>query len=302
MKKLICLLLSLVILSSCCACYLGVFAFNEEEMVNNRPKYSITSNFDDETILILLTSNASKSNPEFTPEDFGDLGVAKIERKSKDGAQNHCFVMTLDRQCKQNVLDVIYELHKNKDILSAEPNYQAYIPEYDVPDNAAEQFISYVVDTCEFEITEEDVRIEYMYTFSQDKYLVRYFYGLDYPQFEVNKQIGDYELKLGSPPLPIVYTNGTIYELEQAYESGTITDADLETMTKFRQVDFERLLFGDADSDGELSILDATLIQMHIAGLVDKSQINLSLCDMDGDGDVSVMDATAIQLKLAGIE
>ena len=69
---------------------------------------------------------------------------------------------------------------------------------------------------------------------------------------------------------------------------------------------------GDADGDGELSIMDATFIQMAIAGLCDflpddyfgdynVLPINY-LSDIDRDGDRSIMDATAIQLKLAGLE
>lgn len=303
MKKLISLLLSLIILGSCCACYLGVSAFDEEEMLNNRPTYSITSDFDDDTILLVTTSKASKLNPMYTPDDFEGLGVTEVSRITSDGREYHIFTLTLDRHCKQNVLDVIYELHKNKDILVAEPNYYAYIPEYKVPPTPAEQFISYVAKNCEYEITEDEVWIEYMYTFSEDKYLVRYYYsGLAYPCEVVCVQLGDYELTLSSLPMPVVYTNGKTYELEQAYKSGIITEADLETMTKFRNVDFEKLVYGDADSDGELSILDATLVQMYVAGLVDKTEIDLRLSDVDSDGDVSILDATAIQLKLAGIE
>ncbi|MBQ8056786.1 MAG: hypothetical protein IJ275_00445 [Ruminococcus sp.] len=68
---------------------------------------------------------------------------------------------------------------------------------------------------------------------------------------------------------------------------------------------------GDVDFDGELSILDATKIQLVLAGLDTFSYYEsfsgygpkrIYVSDVDGDGSRSVMDATAIQLKLAGLE
>ena len=299
MKRLISLILVLVML---CAFSTSVSAFNEDELLNNRPQYSITMDYDDDTVLFLLTSEASKADPVFTPEDFEGLGVIEVERGSSDGAQNHYFVMTLDRQDKQNVLDVIEELHKMNGILVAEPNYFWYVPEADVPPTAAEEFISFVVSQHNGKITEDDVRIEYMYTFSEGTYLVRYYFGMDYNQVEVSELIGDYELWLPSPPMPEVYYNGELYGLLEAYETGIINDADLETMTKFRKVDFTKLLFGDADADKELSILDATLIQQYVASIVKANSLETKLADFDRDGEISILDATGVQLKLAGVE
>ncbi len=73
--------------------------------------------------------------------------------------------------------------------------------------------------------------------------------------------------------------------------------------------------FGDANLDGELTILDATYIQRALVGLCefdqrdDLSQYSTRskkydrpldyISDIDGDGERSVFDATAIQMKLA---
>ncbi len=60
------------------------------------------------------------------------------------------------------------------------------------------------------------------------------------------------------------------------------------------------VLKGDADGDGEVSVLDASLIQLH---LVDKKEIAdtcMEAADVDGDGEVSVLDASRIQLFLVG--
>ena len=70
-------------------------------------------------------------------------------------------------------------------------------------------------------------------------------------------------------------------------------------------------LIGDLDNDGAITILDATGIQLCLAGLENfpdneyYSVYNTSergrMSDFDRDGDVSILDATAIQLKLAEI-
>ncbi len=73
---------------------------------------------------------------------------------------------------------------------------------------------------------------------------------------------------------------------------------------------------GDANLDGELTVLDATYIQRALAGLCEfDSRDDLSeylsrnadipldyISDMDGDGERSIFDATAIQMKLAKVE
>ncbi len=72
-------------------------------------------------------------------------------------------------------------------------------------------------------------------------------------------------------------------------------------------------LIGDADRDGRLTILDATLIQRLVAGLTDfddeiidyyddtlsEAGFPKFISDFDCDGERTVLDATAIQLKLA---
>jgi len=61
-------------------------------------------------------------------------------------------------------------------------------------------------------------------------------------------------------------------------------------------------IFGDADRDGVLSIMDATEIQMVITQLKNwKDDKAEALSDFDKDGTVSVMDATAIQMLLVEI-
>lgn len=72
-------------------------------------------------------------------------------------------------------------------------------------------------------------------------------------------------------------------------------------------------LIGDSDRDGMLSVMDATLIQMSLAGLADLDDVLIDyyreysngfptyISDFDCDGERTIMDATGIQMKLAGM-
>ncbi len=56
---------------------------------------------------------------------------------------------------------------------------------------------------------------------------------------------------------------------------------------------------GDVDGDGQVSIIDATEIQRHIAQLNTIPEDGLVFADADNDGEVSVIDATHIQRFVA---
>ena len=60
-------------------------------------------------------------------------------------------------------------------------------------------------------------------------------------------------------------------------------------------------LLGDVNGDGKISVLDATLIQKYLAGLVTLSDTQKAAADVNGDGSVSVIDATLIQKYIAGL-
>lgn len=59
--------------------------------------------------------------------------------------------------------------------------------------------------------------------------------------------------------------------------------------------------FGDVDKDGQVNVKDATLIQKHVADMVDFDSMQDSRGDVDGDSKITVKDATAIQKFVAGI-
>ena len=66
----------------------------------------------------------------------------------------------------------------------------------------------------------------------------------------------------------------------------------------FEFVALGKEIIGDVNSDGKLSVADATIIQKYLADLIELTAEQLSLADVNGDGFVNVSDATAIQSLL----
>lgn len=58
-------------------------------------------------------------------------------------------------------------------------------------------------------------------------------------------------------------------------------------------------ILGDADGDGDVTILDTTFIQRALVGSI--SDVDSAAADVDGDGDVTILDATFIQRYLVGV-
>ena len=63
-----------------------------------------------------------------------------------------------------------------------------------------------------------------------------------------------------------------------------------------------KVLMGDADEDGEVSILDATFIQRVLVDLQKPGANFTIVADVDGDKEVTILDATFIQRYLAGLK
>lgn len=61
-------------------------------------------------------------------------------------------------------------------------------------------------------------------------------------------------------------------------------------------------ILGDADDDGEVTIIDATCVQKFKAELIKEDEISMTKADIDKDGAVTVIDATCIQKTLASVE
>lgn len=63
----------------------------------------------------------------------------------------------------------------------------------------------------------------------------------------------------------------------------------------------ETYLLGDADNDGVVTVLDATLIQLVLASKTEKIDGFDTRADVDSDGVVSILDATSVQQYMAGL-
>lgn len=86
-------------------------------------------------------------------------------------------------------------------------------------------------------IQKEDINIEFMSIICKDKYLTKYTvsnYG--YTCEMVDIEIGDYVINTARPE-PVVYTNGVIYGITDAYEQGVLSDDDLIIMSGFDELD-----------------------------------------------------------------
>lgn len=53
-------------------------------------------------------------------------------------------------------------------------------------------------------------------------------------------------------------------------------------------------LLGDADSNGVVNALDASLVLQYYTGKIDASELNLAVCELDGNGAVNALDASLI--------
>ena len=64
--------------------------------------------------------------------------------------------------------------------------------------------------------------------------------------------------------------------------------------------DLQNCVLGDVDGDGEVTIIDATAIQRHLAS-IPTFAYNEATADTDGAGEVTIIDATYIQRWLASL-
>ncbi len=63
--------------------------------------------------------------------------------------------------------------------------------------------------------------------------------------------------------------------------------------------DAEQYMVGDTDGDGQITIIDATTIQLHLANLQMLEGVGALAADCDEEGQITIMDVTLIQLYLA---
>ena len=87
-----------------------------------------------------------------------------------------------------------------------------------------------------------------------------------------------------------------VYTLEEACNS---EELDISAAMRSGRVGLHR---GDINFDRSCDILDATIIQMHLASLDIDKEIMVGRMDLDGSDDVSIIDATKLQRYLARLD
>ena len=156
-------------------------------------------------------------------------------------------------------------------------------------------------------ITARDIDLRDYYQFrDSDAYAVHFYVrNLCYIEVMIEERIGDWLLEC-SHPEPFLFVNDHLYGFKEAYEAGLMTDDMLEELaaSSFKG-DYvlpllTRYVKGDADGDGECTIVDATMIQRHEANIATTSFFQ-PLADVNDDSEANVIDATLIQRNQAGI-
>ncbi|MBQ6498583.1 MAG: hypothetical protein IJI48_01610, partial [Ruminococcus sp.] len=63
----------------------------------------------------------------------------------------------------------------------------------------------------------------------------------------------------------------------------------------------QEILRGDADEDGDVTVIDATVIQRYLLGAPMLTPFNEANADADDDGEITIVDSTVIQRYLLGL-
>ena len=95
--------------------------------------------------------------------------------------------------------------------------------------------------------------------------------------------------------------NGTATDMNAVYDNGYMVFTTEHFSLYALVVPNDNVVIGDVNSDGSVTVQDATVLQKYLAGLVTLSDEQLAVADTNGDGSVTVADATAIQKYLAGL-
>ncbi len=74
----------------------------------------------------------------------------------------------------------------------------------------------------------------------------------------------------------------------------------LPSLQVFAQVAATSYLLGDTDGDGEVTVIDATMLQRHLAQVKSTGFIE-AVADVDSDSDITILDATLIKRWVAGL-
>lgn len=125
-----------------------------------------------------------------------------------------------------------------------------------------------------FVVTDENNNICFDNTKKSDKYNMTHRYS-EIAQSFIPSKSGDYTLTVSS------------------------TDGNEEYAEKTLSFTVYDKLYGDADKNTSINIIDVTTIQLYIASKIDETKIDLEMADCDLNSDINIIDATKIQFYLA---
>ncbi len=111
------------------------------------------------------------------------------------------------------------------------------------------------------------------------------------------------ELVLGTTAKKSItdYTVGGFDNTVFGEQEITVTYGDFSTAFTVNVIQEQQVKIGDVDNDGNVTVMDATVIQRSLASMIILTDEQRIAADVDKSGDVNVIDATTIQKFIAGI-
>ena len=257
-------------------------------------------NFEDNLISLTVRDTRYK----VTLEKLSPYGVVNIEKKGLLS-----YVLTLDKHDHQNVIDVISQIRSTEDgyMCRLEP---VYIEEPEVPDTKVymykDKFIEQELDLDSFDVLYDYDELYYHFDVDGNiDWALVYAYTGPFGEALGHLIVGNRIICVGVICFPFSYKYG-VYDVKEDKFVAIDEYIDYSKYDELKEYVESNLgvLLGDADNDDELTVFDATKIQLYIAKLsTSKENIHFRYyCDIDRDGHITVLDATAVQLKIAKLD
>lgn len=97
-----------------------------------------------------------------------------------------------------------------------------------------------------------------------------------------------------------IEADGTATDMNAVYENGYLVFVT-DHFSVYVVAEPLTVALGDVNGDGDISILDAIMIQKHIVNIITLEGDALAAADTDGSGDVSILDAIRLQKYVVNI-